>query len=237
MKIGDKVRFLSETGGGIIKGFKDRNMVLVEDEDGFEIPMLANQVVVIDTNDYNIPKPEKSKSKQPGGNIQECLQGDEEKEITFRPKPVERLGGNMLNIYLAFTQDEQKDQQSQEFSTYLINDSNYYIQVQYLCRENASWKVRFSGTIEPNTKQFIEAIDLSMLNEIEHSCVQMFAYKEERAFTLKPSYSVALNIDAVKFYKPHTFVSSPFFRIPALIYNVVSNDESKGKGGNDYTGL
>ena len=34
MKIGDKVRFLSESGGGIVKGFQGRNVVLVEDEDG-----------------------------------------------------------------------------------------------------------------------------------------------------------------------------------------------------------
>ena len=34
MKIGDKVRFLSETGGGVIAGFQGKNIVLVEDEDG-----------------------------------------------------------------------------------------------------------------------------------------------------------------------------------------------------------
>ena len=31
MKIGDKVRFLSEVGGGIISGFKGKDIVLVED--------------------------------------------------------------------------------------------------------------------------------------------------------------------------------------------------------------
>ena len=40
MKIGDKVRFLSETGGGKIAGFQGKNIVLVEDEDGFQIPCL-----------------------------------------------------------------------------------------------------------------------------------------------------------------------------------------------------
>lgn len=47
MKVGDKVRFLSETGGGIVSGFSGKDVVLVEDEDGFEIPMLITQVVVI----------------------------------------------------------------------------------------------------------------------------------------------------------------------------------------------
>ncbi len=35
MKKGDKVRFLSEVGGGRVAGFQGKNIVLVEDEDGF----------------------------------------------------------------------------------------------------------------------------------------------------------------------------------------------------------
>ena len=39
MKIGDKVRFLSEVGGGRVAGFQGKDIVLVEDEDGFQVPM------------------------------------------------------------------------------------------------------------------------------------------------------------------------------------------------------
>ena len=39
MKIGDKVRFLNEIGGGIVTGFRGKDIVLVEDADGFDIPM------------------------------------------------------------------------------------------------------------------------------------------------------------------------------------------------------
>jgi hypothetical protein len=46
MKIGDKVRFLSETGGGKVAGFQGNGIVLVEDEDGFQIPTPVNDVVV-----------------------------------------------------------------------------------------------------------------------------------------------------------------------------------------------
>ena len=53
MKKGDKVRFLSEIGGGIVSGFQGKNIVLVEDEDGFEIPMAINDVVVIGEEDYS----------------------------------------------------------------------------------------------------------------------------------------------------------------------------------------
>lgn len=36
MKIGDKVRFLSDVGGGIVRRFEKGNMVLVEDEDALK---------------------------------------------------------------------------------------------------------------------------------------------------------------------------------------------------------
>ena len=52
MKIGDKVRFLSEVGGGIVRGFQGKDIALVEGEDGFEIPMLIKECVVIQTDDY-----------------------------------------------------------------------------------------------------------------------------------------------------------------------------------------
>lgn len=53
MKIGDKVRFLNEIGEGKVTGFQGKNIVLVEDSDGFEIPMQVNEVVVVSSDDYN----------------------------------------------------------------------------------------------------------------------------------------------------------------------------------------
>ena len=35
MKIGDKVRFLSEVGGGVVTGFQKERYGFVEDADGF----------------------------------------------------------------------------------------------------------------------------------------------------------------------------------------------------------
>lgn len=65
MKIGDKVRFLSEVGGGIVTGFKGKDFVLVEDADGFDIPMPIRECVVIEADDYNIKrKPAATAPKQ-----------------------------------------------------------------------------------------------------------------------------------------------------------------------------
>lgn len=51
INIGDKVRFLNDIGGGKVSGFQKNGIVLVEDEDGFEIPMQASEVVVVENTD------------------------------------------------------------------------------------------------------------------------------------------------------------------------------------------
>ncbi|MBQ2339895.1 MAG: DUF2027 domain-containing protein, partial [Bacteroidaceae bacterium] len=64
IKLGSRVRFLSDVGGGKVVGFQKGNIVLVEDEDGFQIPTLMSDVVVIETEDYNTSTMVDVKKKQ-----------------------------------------------------------------------------------------------------------------------------------------------------------------------------
>lgn len=48
MRIGSKVRFLNQTGGGIVVGFAKKGWVTVQDEDGFEFPIPEKECVVIE---------------------------------------------------------------------------------------------------------------------------------------------------------------------------------------------
>lgn len=50
MNIGDKVRFLNDVGGGKITAFRPNGVVLVEDEDGFDIPVLTSEIVVVESS-------------------------------------------------------------------------------------------------------------------------------------------------------------------------------------------
>lgn len=50
MKIGDKVRFLNQTGGGIVVGFGRKGWATVQDEEGFEFPVPEKECVVIEEN-------------------------------------------------------------------------------------------------------------------------------------------------------------------------------------------
>lgn len=201
MKIGDKVRFLSEVGGGIVKGFRGKDIVLVEDADGFDIPMQIRECVVIDTDDYNMTRkaaPAPKKLEEPVKPVKP--------EIPV-VRPAEVRGGDVLNVFLAYVPEDVKAISSTPFEAYLVNDSNYYLYYTYQSAEGKAWKTRSHGLVEPNTKLLLEEFTKDMLNEMEHVAVQFIAFKDERTAPLKPAVCVELRIDTVKFYKLHTFQS------------------------------
>ncbi|WP_294628056.1 DUF2027 domain-containing protein [uncultured Bacteroides sp.] len=219
MKIGDKVRFLSEVGGGIVKGFQGKDTVLVEDADGFDIPMPMRECVVIETDDYNIKRKPAASSPKP----EEPAKPSKLEMPVIRRQP-EMRGGDVLNVFLAYVPEDAKAMMTTPFETYLVNDSNYYLYYTYLSAEGKVWKNRSYGLVEPNTKLLLEEFTKDALNEIERVAVQLIAFKDGKPAAIKPAVSVELRIDTVKFYKLHTFSDSVFFEEPALIYDIVRDD-------------
>ena len=242
MKIGDKVRFLSEVGGGVVTGFQEKDIVLVEDADGFDIPMPVRECVVIETDDYNVPTPAARAAKKRLENqsaartdaatteaSSSTLGSGWKAEHPVKPqvsvyRQPEVKGGDVLNVYLAFVPEDIKAVSTTPFEAYLVNDSNYYMYYMYLSAEGKSWTTRSHGLLEPNTKFLLEEFEKSELNDREHVAVQLVAFKDNRAFAMKPAVNVEIRIDTVKFYKLHTFRQTDFFETPALMYDVVKND-------------
>lgn len=250
MKIGDKVQFLSEIGGGKIAGFQGKDIVLVEDEDGFQIPTPISDVVVMGSGDeYSSSKvvakrngeEQTSETADPNtfnmsvkakmnAMTKDVLEDEEEydaadREITYKAKVEERKGGNVLNLYYAFVPEDIKNFSKSNFACYLVNDSNYYVHYLYMSVEGAAFKLRGEGELEPNTKLYIESFALEQLNEIDRVRFQLLSFKRDKDFVAKPVCDVQFRIDKVKFYKLHTFQSNDFFDTPALLYPVVKNDE------------
>lgn len=228
MKIGDKVRFLNEIGGGVVTGFRGKDIVLIEDADGFDIPMPMRECVVIDTDDYNMTRPvpkaaPKKTEEQPVRTAQAETERLSKPQASVYRQP-ETRGGDILNVFLAFVPEDIKAVSTTPFESYLVNDSNYYLYYTYLCAEGKAWSVRSHGIVEPNTKFLLEEFEKAELNDREHVAVQFIAFKDSRSFVLKPAVSVELRIDTVKFYKLHTFQESEFFETPALIYDIVKDD-------------
>lgn len=236
IRIGDKVRFLSEVGGGVVTGFQGKDIVLVQDEDGFDIPMPARECVVIETDDYNIPTPaakaakaaeKKREEEQPARGAatryEEPLRRVEKPQVSVYRQP-EMKGGDTLNVHLAFVPIDIKAVSTTPFEAYLVNDTNYYMYYTYSVAEGKSWTALSHGLLEPNTKLFLEEFEKASLNDRERVMVQLIPFKDGRSYEMKPAISTEIRIDTVKFYKLHTFQSSDFFETPALIYDVVRDN-------------
>ncbi|MBQ0158243.1 MAG: DUF2027 domain-containing protein [Bacteroidales bacterium] len=226
MKIGDKVRFLNDVGGGEIAAFQGKNIVVVRDEDGFEVPTLRSEVVVIATNELNLVQ--QTFTDTPAEAAQSAATRDTEpadRPITFTPKPIERRGGERLNLCFGFVPIDPKTVGNTAFECYLINDSNYYLHYAISHQEGAVLHLRHQGVIAPNTKDFLEEFERDVLGEWERLTVQCFAYKTDKAFAPKPALSAALRMDTTKFYKLHTFHANDFFDEPSLIVDIVRDDK------------
>ena len=252
MKIGDKVKFLSETGGGKVAGFQGKNIVLVEDEDGFQIPTPVNEVVVVESEDYSTANVinRRAEAQEQKAAETPLLRGhrsvkammqegqDEEvdmsapdtvdlsKDVTFRPKAEERKGGNQLSAYIAFAPTSDSSLDTPHFECYFVNDSNYYLRYVILSVEGNSCSVKNEGEAEPNTKVFIEEMNAQDINHVGRLVVQLLAYKRDKNFIVKAPVNVELRLEPLKFYKTHTFEDTPFFETPVLLYTIVENDKA-----------
>lgn len=249
MKIGDKVSFLSETGGGTVAGFQGKDIVLVEDEDGFQIPMPLSEVVVSGHADYSTrlmvaaktaeksdPAPATGSQRSIRQLMTEQTDDDtdddttepaapaEERPVTFRAPAVQRKGGDALSLYLAFVPIDIRKMTETRFEVYLVNDCNYHIHYSLATLEGQSLTLRAAGEIEPNMQVYVEEIGREDLNDMLRLAVQAVAYKRDMSYMPKPPVDVRLRLEPVKFYKVHTFEDTPYFDRPALVYTLIERD-------------
>lgn len=248
MKIGDKVRFLNEVGGGTVTGFQGKDIVVVRDGNGFDIPMLARECIVIETDDYNIARPATKPAPAPQARKPQPLsqptdaaasphaassigekaaaQGlEEEKPITFKPRPQQRRGGDTLNIHLGFVKLETEEETETAYEVYLINDSNYDFRFGIWSHENGACTLLHEELAEANTKIFLCETSRAGLAAWERITLQGYAFKERMAFLSKPAVSASLRIEGAKFFKPGAFKPGLFFNEPALVFDAVRDDK------------
>lgn len=214
------MRFLNAVGGGIVRRFQGKDIVYVEEEDGFETPALIRECVVVESNDMQIKSV--SKTVAQSVEIKPVESENPKKEKLYQVAEI--TGKDRLNVYLAFLPVDIKNLGKCDYETFLINDSNYYLFFNYMNCENNAWKSRCRNVIEPNTQLFIEEFTKGELNDLEHICLQFLAYKEDKPYTLKNAQNVEIRLDGVKFYKLHSFRENDFFEDDALVYPVVTND-------------
>ena len=217
-KVNDVVRFLNSTGGGRIVRIEG-NMAYVEDEDGFEQPMMLRECVVVDES-----KPKKTAYDRP------IAPAPSKEAPKPQPKKVEfeeTEEGDVLNVTLAYEPKELKHLNTTSFYAYLVNDSNYYLYFAYMTRgDNASgmWETRFHGIVEPNIQVLLEEFEASQLKDMSRVAIQYMAFKDGKEFKLKNPALVEHRLDVTKFFKLHCYHDNQYFDSPVIALDIVRND-------------
>ncbi|MDE6832466.1 MAG: DUF2027 domain-containing protein, partial [Muribaculaceae bacterium] len=159
-KIGDIVRFLNSTGGGRIVRIEG-NIAHVEDSDGFEVPILLKECVVVDQASSRpqstAPAVAKSPAIKPSAPAPKAVAADEDDDVESGP---ETDTGNTLNLVLGYEPTDLKHLSTSDFDAYIVNDSNYYLYFTYMTRSDSDdgWNTRYAGIVEPNIQLRIDTV-------------------------------------------------------------------------------
>lgn len=225
LNIGDKVRFLNAVGGGIVRKI-DRDMAYVEEEDGFETPVLVRECVVVEP-----AKPQKKMPEVKTTYTATVFSKESAAPQVPTPSPTrsiepieETKEGETLNVALAFIPHEHKHLNTTAYDICLVNDSNYYLYFTFSSRDDAGWRTRYAGVIEPNTQMEIEELQQSDVNSLQRIGMQYIAFKQGKHYNAKNPGAIDMRFDTARLYKLHSFRDNIYYDEPALILDLVKND-------------
>lgn len=212
---GDRVKFLNEVGQGEIVRFQDKNIVVVLNDDGFEIPVLMSELLKVES-DYGF-------NDKPTNDVAEINSPDQstgsETEID------ENLDEDGLNtdqkasVFFAMVPENQKDMVNSDLNTYLINDSNFRLLYSISKKENVFQSLFAYGKLEDNTKIDLGKVKREELNDFEELNFQVIFFRKGNYYLLQP-INKTWNVKPSRFFKENTFKENEFFHESAFIYEL-----------------
>lgn len=177
IQIGDKVRFLNAVGGGKVTGFQKGGIVLVEDEDGFDIPVRTNEVVVVPADNKKAydeaPKPQ-ADAKQAKSNT---------KQTTFGTQPASQ-GGQPAAFASAQAAAEHEAMEKRIIQLEMkVHDLTLRIERLEKARNNQLEEKEIKRQSKPNQKTELIEVDLH-IDELLDTTAGMSA-ADMKAYQLK----------------------------------------------------
>ncbi|MBW7848378.1 MAG: DUF2027 domain-containing protein [Bacteroidales bacterium] len=200
-KPGDKVRFLNEVGGGIISRIIDSKMALVAIEDGFEIPVMMNELIQLEAS-RSIPHATDALQKE----IMARVELEEKKAEEHRRDSLRRFAREPEpeGFYLAFVPHEQQWILTGPLDVTLINHSP--AEAMFLLRISLPDKLVTvdSGKLKPYSKLIVETISRDDLNEWCKGYVQVIFVPDSPQQLLLPLHA-PFDLKPSRFYKEGSY--------------------------------
>ena len=194
MNVGDKVRMLTDSGEGIISRIIDAQTVEVEIEDGFQIPVLKREVVVVS----------KSEAKYFGDGVGEPVAGRKESATTQAAKglgkdksakPVQRAVLAAKGIYLAFV-----PLNDQNLAVYLVNNTDYTLPFSVAEERAGDLHGMEAGVIQAGSSHKLRERSLVNFDKWPDLVIQ-WLYHRHGIFSMKEATQKRFKAKASTFYR------------------------------------
>ena len=222
LRIGDKVRFLNDVGGGKITSIINKEIVNVETADGFEVPTRINNLIVINSPD-NYEKNGASRNTVPQSNQ---VAAPEKKAI----KPEEpwfsdknqNPAKDELQILFALVPEVPANPPTGNISMYLVNNCNDTLLYRFAQKTKYNYDTTAAGSVSPNSKMYLGLIKPDMIADLPVYSFQLLNFRK-RSKQLSALIQKEVIISAVKFYKPKAFVQTKLFKEPVMLFQLNEN--------------
>ena len=155
IRIGDKVRFLNDSGGGEVVKFIHNKMVEIRTDDGWDIPCPLNELVVMpEDDDGEAYKPDEIESEP------------EKKSHHSEAIPVLEKAAGVSDILFLIVQD-QKNGNFSGLQCYLVNDSGQVLDFIYYRVGIEKSKIGERDSLDPGTKILLDKMSLEDLSSFK----------------------------------------------------------------------
>jgi len=218
--IGDKVRFLNEVGGGTVIRIIDKIKVSVLTEDGFEIPTLDFELVVIGKGDDRLLSIINEKKDDHLNKKEKIIRSDDLSKKSKINQTINKL--SIQDLIIAFVPADIYDLNHSSFLLYLINSCGYNILYSL-----SEWKGNFlipksQNLLSFDSKAFIDEYESKELSGIIKINLQYIYYKSEK-YTFEKPESVDFIIDTSLLRVANSLVDNDYFNKPSYILKVSSH--------------
>lgn len=220
-KVGDKVKFLNDSGGGIIKKIISSSLVSVQIEDGFEIPTIITELLKVEEEPptHRMMFTEQQ-FRQPKAMDEKPAENDFEDFGDERVTPLEIFrskGDDKKGIYLAFVPHDQKLLLTGLLDIFLVNFTDYELLFSlFLRKPNGAWQGTDYDVIKPNSKILLDSIQREQIESWSYGIIQVLFHKDLSSKVLSPVSSV-FSFKPTKLYNENAYQNSVFISGKAFL--------------------
>ncbi len=204
-KVGDRVSFLDEAGGGVISKIVNKDIVEVEIEDGFNIQMHIKSIIL------NASSSEGNKGSLKNVKVEMSEASDDE---GFEDEDYSEKLDNDIDIhngvYLAFVPTDKIAPVKSDKNVYLINYTEFDVMYSYFFRRSTEIIGVDSGVIKSNNKLLLETVPDDEIKDWFDATIQLMFFKEGQT-RFKAPIIENLKINSEFFHKEENYKDSCFF--------------------------